>query len=118
MEHPLDYYREFVTSTTQQMRNGTDIFWVRFRESLSEKGLDPKSVFLANIWSEDTDLRMGYFVTGKGEIFEFEFKSDKELPSSGWNFRKWKRIEEPKDCYSSEGDVLCALQIINEDINK
>jgi hypothetical protein len=83
--------------STDLLRTGVERSWVRLRELLREKGLDPSAVVLAEMYPDDPGMEFGIVVVPGGAVYEFDFISGKgDLKTQAatatiWNWRDRSR---------------------------
>jgi hypothetical protein len=79
--------------STDLLRTGSEPSWVRWRELLREKGLDPTAIILADMYPDDPGMEFGIVVVPEGRVYEFDFiygKGDlrtSAATSTIWNWR-------------------------------
>jgi hypothetical protein len=79
--------------STDLLRAGVEPTWVRLRELLQEKGLDPSAVVLAEMYPDDPGMEFGIVVAPGGAVYEFDFiygKGDLQTQAATatiWNWR-------------------------------
>jgi hypothetical protein len=108
-----DDYRAWVLWRTNKLRSG-DPYWQPIADRLAERGLDPHTIFLADLWPEDVAMEEGVLVTVEGDVFGFDFSwlhtSRHEGSITDWrDLTSCWRI----DAYPSAA-VAAALQIMGE----
>ncbi|HEX6393426.1 MAG TPA: hypothetical protein VFZ97_08285 [Acidimicrobiales bacterium] len=68
---------DVATQSTRLLRESDDPVWVRLRELLTAKGLEPGRIALADFFPDDTDMEFGIAVTPEGHVYEFDFRYGK-----------------------------------------
>ena len=62
-----------IEKNTKLLRTDSDSFWVRLRQLLSEKGVNPELAFLAYSYEEDYQFDYGIVVSHDGRVFQYGF---------------------------------------------
>lgn len=60
------------TLSTHLLRESDDLLYVRLRDLLAERGLDPTSCVLADLFPDDGHMELGYLVTDDRRVITFE----------------------------------------------
>jgi hypothetical protein len=75
---------------TALLRTGDDPFWIRLRELLRERGLDPEELELVESQEEGERYEFGIVVTPEGHRFQYTIYYG-ETPLEQAEFQEWNR---------------------------
>lgn len=62
-----------IEKNTKLLRTDSASFWVRLRQLLSERGVNPELAFLAYSYEEDYQFDYGIVVSPDGHVFQYGF---------------------------------------------
>jgi hypothetical protein len=80
-----------IRKNTKTMKESDQPLWVRIRELLQQKGLDPAGVVLAYSYPEDLNFEYGIIVTADEQVFQYGFDYLHKNISDGI-FTEWNDI--------------------------
>jgi hypothetical protein len=103
--------REWIQSITRLMRSGEHPLWVRLRELLRERGIDPDNAILAESVEDGEDLEYGVVVTKDRQVFEFELDFS-EAPMEQSQFSVWRDVTHSLDAAHLTRRAELALEIL------
>ncbi len=82
-----------IRKNTELLQESTESIWVRMREVLLEKGVDPKTTILAYAYPEDLHFEYGIIVTTDEQIYQYGFDYLHQDISEGI-FTEWNDLTE------------------------
>jgi hypothetical protein len=102
------YSREDITAFTGQLRASAEPLWVRIRELLIDRGINPASSALIVSFPDDVAYEYGVIVTADGRIIQYGFDYLHRSEAEGV-FEEWNDITS-----SYAGSKLESLEIARE----
>jgi hypothetical protein len=63
--------RQRIAELTGFLRGSDEKFFPRLRQVLSERGIDPDTSVLVEMFSDDREFEYGIVVTGRGDVYQF-----------------------------------------------
>ena len=63
--------RERIAELTSSLRAGDDELFPRLRQLLEERGIEPATTVLVEMFSDDREFEYGIVVTADGGVFQF-----------------------------------------------
>lgn len=76
---------------TNLLRTGTDPLWVRLRQLLRERGIDPTTTSLVESFEDDEFYEYGVVETAEGKRFRYSIRYS-ETPLEHARFEEWERL--------------------------
>lgn len=98
-----------IAGVTANLRNGGDAFWVRLRELLRSRGLDPDQTLLAQLHTEDTDKWLGIVVTPSRQVFQFMYDTHSVAEA---RIVEWTELTNKLSNSAFRGGIECALELV------
>ena len=105
---------EEIQKNTSELRSGTDELWVRLRELLVEKGIDPESQILAYSYPEDLHFELGVLVGKDGKIYQYGFDYLHKNILKG-TFSEWVDLTGKHETTPYRNEIEAALQMFREE---
>jgi hypothetical protein len=65
--------RDRIAELTDALRGSSDRLFPRLREVLSQRGLDPGTTVLVEMFSDEREFEYGIVVTARGDVYQFGF---------------------------------------------
>lgn len=93
------------------LRTGEDAFWVRIRDLLRARGLEPDQTVLAQLHTEDTNRWLGIVVAPNRRVFEFEY-DHLHTPIGEGQFSEWVELTDLLSSSAFAGAIECALELV------
>ena len=100
---------------TGLLRSNEYPLWKRLRELLPERGVDPATAVLAEMFPDDTMLEFGVLVTAAGEVFEFDFvygRGDIKTQMASGTIHNWERHTDDWRDRPYRTSVAAAFEIV------
>jgi hypothetical protein len=85
--------REDIETFTSLFRTSTDGFWVRLREVVRERGIDPSTSLLVDSVEDDINFEFGIIVTRDRRVIQFGFRYTDPSCIDG-KLTEWKDLAE------------------------
>jgi hypothetical protein len=105
--------QEEIQSYTGLFRGGTEPLWIRLREVVRERGVDPDTSLLARSHEDDENFEFGIIVTGDRHVIQYGLRYSDPSGIDGklteWNDLTERWVSSP---YSPE--VSTALSILDD----
>jgi hypothetical protein len=97
------------------LRESRDPYWIRLRDLLRDKGLDPKELLIGS-WPEDANLDEGWIVTTDARVYLFQLRHgargdiNRQLREA--TLERWEEITSQPDRWYPREEVEAALRTI------
>ena len=104
--------------STELLRTGSERTWVRLRELLREKGLNPSDVVLADMFPDDPGMEFGIVVAPEGRVYEFDFiHGNGDLLTSAATATLWNWRDRSEDWHEGHARraVEAGLRLLNRE---
>lgn len=103
---------------TRLLRTDDDPFWVRLRELVTQRGIDPQQAALAISFPDDSNLEFGILVTPDLDVYEFDFVyglGDIKTSIRTGTLAAWNRTTDRWRERPFRADVEAAMAIIDRE---
>ena len=99
-----------IEENTRLLQGSDEALWVRVRDLIREKGLDPHQVTLAYSYPEDLHFELGVIVTPEGRVFQFGFDYLHQSIADGV-FTEWEDLTDRYKNSPYRNQVAAALRL-------
>jgi hypothetical protein len=116
--HDVDMDGEPAKGLTALLRSSDMGFWIRLRQLLAEKGIDPEVSVLAQIFQDDMYQEFGIILLPERKVFEFVVQyepGDAEHEGAGTYIREWDETTESWQDRPFREEVWTALNLIESE---
>ena len=103
--------REDIETFTGLFRTGTDGFWVRLREVVRERGIDPNTSLLVDSVEDDINFEFGIIVTRDRRVIQFGFRYTDPSCIDG-KLTEWKDLTEHWAASPYRSEVSIGLSML------
>ena len=108
--------REDIETFTSLFRTGTEGFWVRLREVIRERGVDPNKSLLVDSVEDDINFEFGIIITHDRRVIQFGFRYSDPSCMDG-KLTEWKDLTESWTTSPYRSEVSTGLSIIEKSYN-
>jgi hypothetical protein len=105
--------REMIQDLTNLFRNSAEPFWVRLRQAVHERGVDPATCVLAESFEDDEKFEFGILVTADRRVFQYGFRYCDPSFSDG-RLTEWNDVTDRKESMPHSSQAATALLLIDE----
>lgn len=106
--------RKEIEKITKELRSSREDLWIRIRQLLLGKGLNPKSTVLAYSYPEDYQFEFGIIVTEDESIFQYGFDFLHKNVLFG-TFKEWIDITDKYEKTSFCESIETALKVLHQE---
>jgi hypothetical protein len=89
-------------------------YWVRLRELLRERGINPDEAVMAQSFPDDARLEFGIVVTPEGRVVEFDFDYLRVTEGEG-SFTAWTDVSDRWEGGPWAQEIATALGLIEDE---
>jgi hypothetical protein len=75
------------------LHKSSDPMWVKIRSLLAEKGIDPQSSILVEVFPDDYHLVFGLIITSDNFVYKFDYNYRERAVDDG-SFSKWSDLSD------------------------
>ncbi|MDX1763743.1 MAG: hypothetical protein R3231_05430 [bacterium] len=99
-----------IQENTKLLQGSDQPLWVRVRELIREKGIDPLRATVAYAYPEDLHFELGVIVTPEGRVFQYGFDYLHQAISDGV-FSEWEELTDRYESSPYRNQVTQALRM-------
>lgn len=103
--------REIVQDMTGLFRTSAEPFWVRLRQVMRKRGIEPATSVLAESFEDDENFEFGILVTQDRRVIQYGFRYSDSSFSDG-ELTEWNDVTERKDSIPHSSQVATALSML------
>ena len=100
-----------ILDRTALMRTSSEPLWVRLRNLLLEKGMDPQTILLADFFSDDSSFEFGLLVAPDRRCIQFGFDYLHKSVAEGV-FSEWEDLTDRYQATPYHQEFTVALNMI------
>ncbi len=105
-------YRDQIELHTALLRESPDPLYARFRELLSERGIDPSTSTLAESFPDDSQFEFGIVVTADRRVYQFGFDYLHKPVREG-TFTEWTDLTNTWQSSNYSNPIGRAVRLLN-----
>ncbi len=105
--------REDIQTYTCLFRTSIEPLWIRLREVVSERGVDPGTALLVESFEDDENFEFGILVTDDRRVIQFGFRYSVPSGIDG-KLSEWNDITERRDSLPCRHEIATALSILDD----
>lgn len=105
--------REDIETFTRLFRTGTEGLWVRLREVVRERGVDPSTSLLVDSVEDDVNFEFGIIVTHDRRVIQYGFRYSDPSCIDG-KLTEWKDLTEHWAASSYRSEVSAGLSLLEK----
>ncbi len=106
-------YRDQIELHTALLRESRDPLYVRYRELLSERGIDPSTAVLAESFPDDVRLEFGIVVTADRRVYLFSLEY-RDKPIEEGTFMEWEDLTDTWQSSNYSSPIARALKLLTQ----
>lgn len=103
-----------IRENTRLLQESDEPLWVRLRDLIREKGINPQQVILAYSYPEDLHFEFGVVVTPEARVFQYGFDYLHQSISDGV-FSEWEELTDRYETSPYRNQVAAALCMADPD---
>ncbi len=103
--------REMICELTGLFRTSTDLFWIRLREVVRERGVDPDTSLLAVSFEDDEIFEFGILVNCDRSVIQYGFRYSDPSFSDG-KLTEWNDLAERWSSTPHRSEISTALSML------
>jgi hypothetical protein len=104
--------REDIETFTGLFRTDTDPFWIRLREVVRERGIEPSTSLLVFSVEDDINFEFGVIVTHDRRVIQFGFRYTESVADG--KLTEWKDLTERWATSPYRSDVSTGLSLLEK----
>lgn len=105
--------RKMIHELTGLFRASTEPFWIRLREVVRERGIDPDTSLLADSFEDDVNFEFGILVTRDRHVIQYGFQYFDPSFRDG-KLTEWNDLAELWSSSPYRSEVSIALSMLDE----
>jgi hypothetical protein len=105
--------REEIQDLTRLFRTSTEPFWMRLREVVRARGVEPATSMLAESFEDDEKFEFGILVTRDRRVVQYGFRYSDPSFSDGI-LAEWNDVTDRKDSIPHRSQAATALSLLDE----
>lgn len=103
-----------IRDLTDLFRASAEPFWIRLREVVCERGIDPDTSLLADSFEDDVNFEFGVLVTRDRHVIQYGFQHSDASFRDG-KLTEWNDLSELWSSSPYRSKVSTALSMLDED---
>ena len=101
-----------VQDLTGLFRTSAEPLWVRLRQAVRERGVEPATSVLAESFEDDENFEFGILVTCDRRVIQYGFRYSDPSLSDG-ELTEWNDVTERKDSIPHSSQAATALSMLD-----